>query len=122
MHYPVSILATLTAHAERRLRIEQSARGRRELWFVMLEAKRGDTIYRAELPMGEGASAAIAAGSRASRLRRGAEIVIHADRERIVTGRHQRIELLDVRAVEPLGTNASSTPWVARAPAAPCTP
>ena len=100
--HPIAICLTVSAPAQMRCRPQFQGGVQVVEAVVQVWAERSGTRYRAEYSVGFGASAAVVGGIKAASLKPGVVIKVIADRERVVTGKQPRIELVGVTQLEPL--------------------
>jgi len=100
--HPIALALTVSRRAEVRARPQYQSGVQVVEYVLQVWAERSGTDYRAEKSMGFGLSAAVAATHKAGLLKPGTVITVHAERERIVTGKATRIELMGVTQLEPM--------------------
>ena len=100
--HPIALCLTVASAAQLRSRPQFQGGVQVVEYVLQVFAERSGTRYRAEYSMGFGASAAVAGGFKCAALKPGVVIKVIADRERVVTGKQPRIELVGVTQLEPL--------------------
>lgn len=104
--HPIALALNIKERPHVRARPQLQSGAQVTEYVLQVWAERSGTDYRIEHSMGFGPSAAVAATHKAALLKPGIVIKVLADRERIVTGRNARIELMGVTELAPIHLQA----------------
>jgi hypothetical protein len=100
--HPIALCLTVASAAQLRSRPQYQGGVQVVEYVLQVWAERSGTDYRAEYSVGFGASAAVVGGIKAAAMKPGVVIKVLADRQRVVTGKKPRIELVGITQIEPL--------------------
>ncbi len=100
--HPIALALNVSRRPEVRSRPQYQSGVQVVEYVLQVWAERAGTDYRIERSMGFGPSAGVAASHKAALLKPGTVIKVLAERERIVSGKQARIELMGVTQLEPI--------------------
>lgn len=100
--HPIAMVLTMSAQAQSRCRPQFQSGVQVYEYLLIALMENGGTNYKAEISLGFGQAAAVAASHKARLLSKGIKVTVHAERERIVLGKAKHILLMGVDHLEPL--------------------